>query len=311
MPRISKLFSSLFLLAVAIGPLAATPLADVAFNYNVFVTGNFTAQYSDIEGGLAAGGTVNLNGYYVGMNLGSTDFSTSGGYSLVAATDLIATGGTGQGNVYDGSAGGLNGFTVFGKLTNGGGSPIDFAAAGTELSSLSALLAASPTSAGGGCALVYSTVTCTATEHGINYINVSDAVLTSGSEIKFVSKYSDATIILNVSGLSSNIGGGGWTFVNTSSNHVLLNFYDASALSLNGSLSASILASGANVTGTWGAMNGTLIAKSYNGSMQFNNHPFTGELPHTATPEPATFALAGMALLGLSVLRRRGNAAGR
>ncbi len=309
MPR-SILFRLSFSLLIGAASLPAATLTDVAFSYNVFTTGSFAGANSDVQGGLAAGGSVSLANYNVGLTSSASDFAASGGYSLVSAGVFSGSNFEVTGNVYYGSAGSLSGYTLHSSsVVVGSSTPVDFAAAGDELLSLSTLLAAT---SGNSCDMSYGTLTCTATEAGVNYFSVSASDLASAYNIVFKSTYADATIIVNVvGGSSATIGGYGWTFQNTSSSQVLLNYVDATSLNIAGSLSASILAPQAAVTGTYGAMNGTLIARSYSGTTQFNDVSFAGSLPDTAAPEPASFLLAGIGLVALGCLRRRISGASR
>jgi hypothetical protein len=66
----------------------------------------------------------------------------------------------------------------------------------------------------------------------------------------------------------------------------------------------SILAPLAGVTGTFGQMNGQLVAGSYSGETQFDSTPFTGNL--APVPLPASVWLLCSALLaGLFTVKRR------
>src|SRR3954454_6492394 len=132
---------SLFLLAGA-GAHASSYLYD-ASPYSVFVRNNFSLSGSDTVGAVAAGGTIAVGG---GISLAS---GSPGGvtYSVFAATDFIAnSGGSMNGNLYDGTAGGINqSFTVHGTITSGNGNPsttpIDFADQFSKLGALSTYLA--------------------------------------------------------------------------------------------------------------------------------------------------------------------------
>jgi hypothetical protein len=90
-----------------------------------------------------------------------------------------------------------------------------------------------------------------------------------------------------------------------SASKVLYNFYQATTVNLTSSNpDGSILAPLAGVNGTYGQMNGQLIAASYSGETQFDSTPFTGNL--TPVPLPAPVWLLSSALLAvLATVKRR------
>jgi choice-of-anchor A domain-containing protein len=82
---------------------------------------------------------------------------------------------------------------------------------------------------------------------------------------------------------------------------LLFNAYQATTVSLSGSVEASLLATNANVTATVsGNFTGNLIAASYTG---VNGYEFEDSL--FTTPEPGTVTLLGGGALLLFAARRR------
>jgi len=66
------------------------------------------------------------------------------------------------------------------------------------------------------------------------------------------------------------------------------------------------LAPYADVIANNGQMNGTIIANSWNGTMELHNLPFDGTTPPpNPVPEPGTLVLFSVGLIGLAGLGRR------
>ena len=74
------------LLLTTVGAARATTYLYAASPYNVFVQNNFTLYSSDVQGGVAAGGTINVSA--ISLALGTSASAFPGGYSVVGATDV-------------------------------------------------------------------------------------------------------------------------------------------------------------------------------------------------------------------------------
>jgi len=319
---------SIILVAAASQIHAAGILYGVAA-YNVFVFQNFTDSGSDVQGGLAAGGTISVSGFSVGVDITNlAPFSPFGGYSVIGGSNLIASNGSASNSVvYGGTSGGgaissnfsIDGLTSgaatsAGDLVTGGSGPVDFSVYGSELKTYSSGTLANATESnatpGDSCTVSqYSNaVTCIATQAGVNimYINGSSlAAATSGYTID--STYANASIVIDVTGASDGLSTGGWTFSGISAQAAILNFYQAASVSLNGSAPLSVLAPNAAVTGSNGTLTGNLIANSFTAenSYQFDSANFDGSLPApVAAPEPMSMILIGSALMGLGLFGR-------
>jgi choice-of-anchor A domain-containing protein len=293
---------------------ASNALADAslyaASPYDVFVLNNFTDQYSDLQGGLAAGGTINLTGFSLAQGLTASQAANDfqGGYTLVAGGLLNANSGRlYAGNAYGYAANVNSNFTISpGTLTTGTPQVIDFADAGVQLRALSASLAGMTTTAGDSCVLLYGTTTCTAAANNLNIINVTDpSVLATNIQINLTG--ANATLVINVPDGSDFVDNGGFSVSGNggaTGGAVLFNYYQATSLTLgNASFQASLLAPLASVSATSGGnFDGTLVANNFTGQLQFDNtDPFTGDLG-SPTPEPASTMLAGAGLILISLL---------
>jgi choice-of-anchor A domain-containing protein len=304
------------LAAAGLPHLQAAGVLYGATTYNVFVFQNFTDLNSDIQGGLAAGGTASLSSFTVGNTIGSlAPFAPFGGYTLIGAGNLIASNGSlVHGNAYDGTAGGLSSFTVdAGTVTSGGTEPVDFStdASGIKSYSSSTLANSGQSNGTGGdsCSLGGGNVlTCNATQNGLNTIYLSGATLAAATGGLIVnSSKSGATIVFDVTGTSDALTSGGWTFSGISAQNILLNFFQATALNFEGSVPVSVLAPYAAVTGNNGVLTGNLISTSFTSTYgyQFNSDNFNGTLPGM-TPEPASILLViGGFLVALAAGRKR------
>jgi choice-of-anchor A domain-containing protein len=308
-------FIAAVLLVLAGSPLATAGTLLLPFSYNVFVLGNFTETAgSDSQGALAAGGTVNIAHFSVASALPSNTTM----YTLVGGTNVIASSGSVNGKVYDGTPGGIAGdFTIApGNLSSTAPGPIDFSDAGAKINALSNGLKGTSQTAGDSCSPNYYYLTCTATQHGLNIINIPDtSYIGSNSHApQIVSTYSDATIVLNIGGTNASLTSGGWSISGVSAQNILLNFYEATSLTYNGSVPVSVMAPHADVTGSGGAQNGSLIAYSFSGQYEFHNTLFTGSLPSfesssSSMPEPMSLLLTGGGIVCLLLRRLRASAA--
>ena len=293
---IVSLFSSAVFASVDLG---------IAGDYNVFVLGNYTSQGSDIQGRLAAGGSVFLTSYSVGSALGGWDTDT-----VVTGGSLTYTNGTIYGNSVTGGSTNLTGVDVKGTSTSNVASaslPVDFAAEATYLMSLSTELAS--LSATGTVSDSYGTITFAGSGiSDVEVFNISASDLASAYTLILSDIADDVTVVINVSGTSAAITNCGMQSFDAYSDNVLFNFYEATGLTLSSvNIEGSILACLADVTANNGCMDGTLIAGSCTGGMQFHHVPFESTPETPSVPVPGALMLLSGGLMSLTGLKRKIN----
>ena len=293
-------------LLLAASPALADPIGlGEAGNYNVFVFTDFTSMNSDTEGGIAAGGNVSLTNYSVASALDSS----FAGSSLVVGGNLyyrngqvkagtVTVGGTAD---VDQTVGTGSGAAISGNASN---LSVSFESEKQRLTQLSQNLSQlTPT---GSAQLVYSTLQLSGDgSSNLQIFNVDGADLSRASVFSLATSIpANSSIILNITGNNITWANQGLQALSSFSDRVIFNFIDATLLSLSGiGVPGTILAPNADVTGNNGNLDGTLIAKSFQGSLEFHNNPYAAPGgnpgPGGAVPEPGTLLLLGPVLLGI------------
>jgi choice-of-anchor A domain-containing protein len=237
-----------------------------------------------------------------------------------------ANGGSTNGTIYYGGNY-LSGVTLSHQQMTVGSmtSPIDFQGAQNILDALSSSLA--DTAANGTIIHKYSSYALNGTDAQSNVFNLTDTTY-SGATITITAP-AGSTVIVNVAGDADSFNGGSIVLNGVTADHVIFNFYAAKSLSVGSmAFNGTILAPFADFTAGWGQLNGQLIAKGAAGNFTFNEVLFDGNLdpfsdvtqttpggPNgvpgggsnvlTPTPEPASWALAGLSLAIFGFVRMK------
>lgn len=323
------------LLLTCTGTASATGLSlGAATGYNALVFSDFTEYYTDSEGRLAVGGNFaptggagftiaslhsgDAAGVYdlvVGGNFTNT-YASMGGGDVFVGGNMTWAGPTLPHNAYingnfsNPAYGGSTGGTIYyagsyssntalahSKVATPTAAPLDFLSAKTSLQSLSVSLASQVATA----AVLnngYGTYTLTGASSTTNVFNMTDTTY-NGKTIN-ISAPAGSTVIVNVAGTSDSFSGGSINISGIDSHSVIFNFNSATTLAIGSiAFNGTILAPNANVTGTYGQLNGQLIANSLAGTTELHDVLFTGTLPTSttnaqivsSTPEPSTWLL--------------------
>lgn len=290
---------------------------------NVFTAGNFTANYSDVEGSIVSGGNVAIQGYAVNLN----NKAAYGGYAIAAGGNIALQGGTiSNGVTY---AGGTTDLKNAAKTPSTTVSPVDFAAAAQQFKDIAAGL--STVASTGTVTRLYSANQVTGSgKGGVDVFNINADFFNGGNNWMLTGLSPGQTLIFNISGKQGGFNNGNIGFEPLKGYNVLFNFFEAESINVNGII-GSVLAPYATVQSGWGVVNGQVIADTWNSSIQVNaNHYFTAvdvkgfeltqnvppvdvppvdvppvEVPPTEVPEPATLALMLAGVAGIVALRRR------
>jgi choice-of-anchor A domain-containing protein len=288
--------------AFVFGDMTVTGSTDA--EHSVAVQGNFKAgTWTAAQGGATYSTGAQDWALVVGGNVNWSDGSVKSGATYVGGTLTVSS-------AYN---------PTLGMVQNGGASPVDFAAAKTQLTTESARLmgiAATGTTlygtqkSGGSSNGIYLQGSNKSTE----YFTFDSSKLTTGNIFTQLSLDSGfaagATIVINIIGSATDIALGNLnSLLGFTGHETLFNFASNISKLTLGSLNAdaSVLALNADVTDNGGNLNGSIIAKSFIDGAQLNGGHASSASSSTSSkiPEPGSLALAGLALAGLAITRQR------
>ncbi|WP_395700242.1 choice-of-anchor A family protein [Aquabacterium sp.] len=289
-----------------IAAVLATPLAHaapvnlgLASSLNLLAFGNMNVSSSDVEGRVAVGGNATISGYSINTKTGSS--------ALYAGTGLTVGGNLNfsSGSIWGGAEiGGSYTPVASGNIIGGVSHSVgfDFAGEHTRLAQLSQAWDAFTNT--GSAADQWGTLHFDATQQTLAVFDIAAADLLKNLQIDNLA--TGAQVLINVHGGTVDFGNHGYTGFNKG--QVIFNLVDATNVSFNGGVNASLLALNATVNPGWGQFNGQLVVNNWNSSVQVNDAPLPGT-PNTGgagggtVPEPATLALVGLGL-GLAAASR-------
>ncbi|OZG74355.1 hypothetical protein BTA51_04910 [Hahella sp. CCB-MM4] len=254
-----------------------------AQKYNAFVFDDFRADSSDVEGRLAVGGNIALNNYSVGDKLEPNkagDVLVAGG-NIVFPSGRVYHGGIVAGGSVKGIGDSVRYGMAKGAAIMGSAPPeIDFQSAKAYLEELSQDL--SKLEASGQAEFLWGGLYLTAAcDSNLQVFNLSGAQLLQAHTFEVDSSCAptDATYVFNIDGRITGMSGMSLQSLANIADKVVFNFYQAEELRLQYiGVEGSVLAPMATVSNPQGVIRGHLFAKSWNGSMQINNVPFSGQL---------------------------------
>ncbi|MBN2266531.1 MAG: choice-of-anchor A family protein, partial [Candidatus Aminicenantes bacterium] len=250
-----------------------------ARRFNGFFFESFTASSSDIEGRLAAGGSVSINHYSIASKLSAS----ASGASLVVGGDLTFPDGRVHGGdiVVGGSAAGLgpavrNGLGPNQHVYEHAPLPFDFEQERERIERTSQALATLTPNGSvewkwGGLYL-----------HG-DCESPSQVFALSGPQVLDAHTFQvdcvpdGATVVFNINGASAGLTNMSLESLASHQSTTLFHFPEATTLTLRGvGVRGSILAPHAHVDQPQGQVDGSVIARSWNGPMELHNVPFRG-----------------------------------
>lgn len=234
--------------------------------FNLFVFEDVSGL-SHTQGAVGAGGDVSAQSF--GIN--NVSFSTAG---LVAGEDVNLQNGAVTGDLHYGGGASLpQSVNITGDVLND--DPIDFDDARSQLIQMSALLTQYGAN---GTTSVYSWggVAFSGSDDTLNIFEVESDALNATNSIWFEAP-AGSVVVVNVTGETVDMSNMGISLGGLSLSNVLWNFPQTTSLSLRSiSFKGSGLAPLADVEGYWGNFEGTLVAKSFTGPMEFHDVPFEG-----------------------------------
>ncbi|MEH2037135.1 choice-of-anchor A family protein [Nostoc sp.] len=306
-----------FTLALGFSARANAVELGAASDYNVFVLGDISQKYTDIEGKVAAGGNINFVG-----GLGSRLSGNSGNVVVAGQNLTLSNGQVYHGNAVYGGSANVSSNVGFPQGTLSQSNPIDFNEAGKQLRGLSEYLA-TLTPTGNTTVQPWGAINLSGSGTAFNVFNLAGSSVskTNNFEIK---GDANSTIVVNISGKDVSLQNLGFNIIGADKQKVIYNFYEATNLTASGiGIQGSILAPLANFNFNNGQVNGNVVVASLTGNGESHNYLFNGDLPDVPTryynppkpptriqvPEPANLPGLGLIAVVFGLFRYKRNQA--
>lgn len=281
------------LLLISSAVLSSAALA----NYNAFTFSDYSSSYSDSEAGVISGGSF-YAGYY---SVNGFNVSTPG---LIAKDNVYFT----NGHVGNGvSAGGI----YLDAVSNTGGESssnnIDFASMEAFYRTMSDNLA-SQTATGSVTAQPWGQLIFQSNSTDSKHVfNLDSALMQGVNQITFMGLNQGDELVINFTGTGSMLLSNLDLSYSLGSYKTVLNMPSLSSLTIESTSPwASILAPNATILGSNGYIQGSLVANSFSSRVQLHYDPNAYFAINTMPiPEPSTWALMGLGLVGIAVLSRK------
>jgi choice-of-anchor A domain-containing protein len=237
-------------------------------DYNVFLLGDYSLG-TDVQGKVAAGGNITLNHFAVGAGLPDSNIA----HALVAGGNLTLAHGGVWGDAWYGGSYSADSSVTFLRGSASHGAPINFAAMGATLRSLSSQLAGLAAN-GTMTRESWGGVMLRGTDPRLNVFQVPASAFT-GAALLSIEAPAGSLVVINISGATAAFTGFGHSFSGGIDQHgVLYNFVDATSVTAHGfGFWGTILAPRADISFSNGSFDGGIYARSLTGSAEGHINP--------------------------------------